>query len=92
MESVNDSDEEAPPHNKKKKDLTKSQWLEAISIVRMKSTEDYFQRGALMDVTKRLNVAHSMMYRLWKWAVHMHATGIINTPELVSWGKFQESA
>ena len=40
-----------------------------------------------MAIAERLNVAHSMIHRLWKHAEHMHTTGIINSPELLSWKK-----
>ena len=91
MEYMGASSSEAPPHNVKKKDLTKSQWLEAISILRMKFFEVCFQRGAIVDVAKRFNVACTTIWRLWQQAACMCATGIINTPELVSWKKFWES-
>ena len=85
MEAADASDKEAPPHNVKKKDLTESQQLEVISILRMKSTAGHFQRGAIMDVTKRFNMTCSTIYRLWQLAMCMCMAGIINTPKLVSW-------
>ena len=66
MEYAGASDEEAPPHNVKKKDLTKSQQLEAISILRMKFFEGHFQRGAIVNVAKRFNVACTTIWRLWQ--------------------------
>ena len=91
MEATGASNEEAPPTNMRKKDLTKTQRLEAISILRVKYIDSRFERGAIVDVTKRLNMAHTTIWRLWQQAVCMRAGGIINSPELVSLKKFWES-
>ena len=91
MEYAGASNEEAPPNNVNKKDLTESQWLEAISILRVKFIDGRFKRGAIVNVTKRFNMAHTTIWRLWQRAACMHAAGIINSPELVSWKKFWES-
>ena len=91
MEGTGASDEEAPPTNVRKKDLTKSQRLEAISILRVKYIDGRFQRGAIVDVAKRFNVACTTIQRLWQRVACTHAVGIINSPKLVSWKKFQES-
>ena len=66
MEYMGASNEEAPPNNVNKKDLTKSQWLQAISILRMKFMEGHFERGAIVDIAKRFNVAHTTIWRLWQ--------------------------
>ena len=71
----------------RKKDLTKSQGLEAISILRVKYIDGHFQRGAIVDVTKRFNVARTTIWRLWQQAVGTRVVGIINSPALVSWKK-----
>ena len=71
----------APPTNVRKKDLTKSQRLEAISILRVKYIDGRFQRGAIVDVAKRFNIT---IWRLWQRVACTHAVGIINSPELVS--------
>ena len=91
MEGTGASAEEAPPTNVRKKDLTKSQRLEAISILRVKYIDGCFQRGAIVNVTKRFNVARTTIWRLWQRVACMRAVGIINSPELVSWKKFWES-
>ena len=83
MESGDASNEEAPTTNPRKKDLTKSEWLEVISMLVMMATDYNLQRCAIMDITKRFNVACSMIYRLWEHMACMHATGIINYPDLV---------
>ena len=84
MEATGASNEEAPPTNVRKKDLTKSQRLEAISILRVKYIDGRFERGAIVDVAKRFNVAHTTIWRLWQRVACMHASGIFNSPELVS--------
>ena len=53
----------------------------------MMATEDCLQRGAIMKLAKRFNMACSTVYKLWECVACMHATGIINLPELVSWGE-----
>ena len=91
MEATGASNEEAPPTNMRKKDLTKSQRLEAISILRVKYIDGRFERGAIVDIAKRFNMARTTIWRLWQRAACTHAVGIINSPKLVSWKKFQES-
>ena len=84
MEAMSASNEEAPPTNIRKKDLTKTQRLEEISILRVKYIDGCFQRGAIVDVAKRSNVACTTIWRLWQRAACTRAVGIINSPELVS--------
>ena len=84
MESGDASDKEAPTTNPRKKDLTKSKWLGAISMLVMMATEDCLQRGAIMKLAKRFNVACNTVYRLWEHTACMCAMGMINSPELVS--------
>ena len=91
MDGMGASYKEAPPTNVRKKDLTKSQRLEAISILRVKYIDGCFERGAIVNVTKRFNVARTTIWRLWQWAACTRAVGIINSPKLVSWKKFRES-
>ena len=76
-----------PPTNVRKKDLTKSQRLEAISILRVKCIDGRFERGAIVDVAKRFNMARTTIWRLWQRVACTRAVGIINSPELVSWKK-----
>ena len=87
MDGTGASDKEAPPTNVRKNDLTKSQRLEAISILRVKYIDGRFERGAIVNIAKRFNVAHTPIWRLWQWAACMHVVGIINSPKLVSWKK-----
>ena len=87
MESEDASDEEASHCNPPKMDLTNNQHLEAISMLLMMATEDHLKRGSIMAITKRFNVACSMIHRLWKHMEDVHAMGIINYVELLSQGK-----
>ena len=64
MEYTGASNKEAAPTNMKWKDLTKSQWLEAIFILRVKFIDGHFERGAIVDVAKRFSVAHTTIWRL----------------------------
>ena len=91
MEGMGASDEEALPTNVRKKDLTKSQRLEAISILSVKYIDSRFERGAIVNIAKKFNVARTTIWRLWQQAACMRAVGIINSPKLVSWKKFWES-
>ena len=91
MEAMGASNEEVPPTHVRKKDLTKSQRLRAISILTVKYIDGHFERGAIVNIAKRFNMACTTIWRLWQWAVCTHAVGIINSPELVSWEKFWES-
>ena len=50
----------------------------------MTATEDHLKRGSIMAVAERFNMARSMIHRLWKCVEHMHATGVINSPKLLS--------
>ena len=85
MDGTGASDKEAPPTNVRKKNLTKSQRLEAISILRVKYIDGRFERGAINDVAKRFNVARTTIWRLWQRVACMRAVRIISSPELVSW-------
>ena len=87
MEATGASDKEAPPTNVRKKDLMKSQRLEAVSILRVKYIDSCFERGAIVDVAKRFNVARTTIWRLWQRAACTCAVSIINSPELESWKK-----
>ena len=66
MEQMGASDEEAPPTNVRKKDLSKSQRQEAISILSVKYIDGHFETGATVDVAKRFNVAPTTIWRLWQ--------------------------
>ena len=50
----------------------------------MTTTEDCLKRGSIMAITKRFNMAHSMIHRLWKQVEHTHAMRITYSPELLA--------
>ena len=91
MESEDASDEEASHCNPPKTDLTNNQCLEAISMLLMMAIEDHLKRGSVMAIAERFNVACSMIHRLWKRAECMHAMGISNYVELLSWKKWESA-
>ena len=62
MEGTGASNEEAPPTNVRQKDLTNSQRLEAISILRVKYIDGCFKRGAIVDAAKRFNMARAPQF------------------------------
>ena len=64
MEGTGASNEEALPTNVRKKDLTNSQRLEAISILRVKYIDGRLKRGAIVNTAKRFNVARTTIWRL----------------------------
>ena len=87
MEFGDASNKEASSHDPPKMDMLNNQHLEAISMLLMTATEDHLKRGSVVAITERFNMACLMIHRLWKWAEHTCTTGIINSPELYSWGK-----
>ena len=54
MESGDASNEEAPPCDPKRKDLTQKEWSKVISILVAMETKDGPRRGAIMVITKNL--------------------------------------
>ena len=64
MDLEDASFEEAPTTNPRKKDLTKCEWLEVISMLVMMATEDHIKRDAIMKLAERFDVACIMVYRL----------------------------
>ena len=53
IESGDASDEEAPPCDPKRKNLTKKEQLKVISMLVTMETEDNLRRGAIMVITKK---------------------------------------
>ena len=58
----------------------------------MNAMEDHLKRGSIMAIAKKFDMACSTIHRLWKWVEYTCATGVINSPELYSWGNFRESS
>ena len=83
MESGDASDKEAPPTNPKKREPMRNTWLQVISMLVVMNTEDSLKQGSAMAITKRFNMACSIIYRLWEHAECMHAMAIINSPKLI---------
>ena len=79
--------EEAPTTNMRMMELTKSEQLEVLSMLWMTATDDHLQQGAVIKVTERFNISHSTVYQLWECTASTCAMGIINSPELMSWGE-----
>ena len=85
MEFVDASNEEASSYDPPETDLSNNRCLEAISMLLMTPMADCLKRGSVMAVAERFHMACSMIHRR-KWAEHMCAMGIINSPELYSQG------
>ena len=71
--------------------MLKYLWLQMISMLQSMQSDDGLWRGSITIITKRLNMAHSTVYRLWELAVQTHATGDIISPEINSWKKLWEA-
>ena len=65
--------------------MLKYLWLQMILMLQSMQCDDGLWRGSITIITKRLNMAHSTVYRLWELAVQTHATGDIISPEINSW-------
>ena len=59
MESGDASNEEAPPCDPKSNNLTKKEWLKAISMVVDMETEDSLKRRPIMVITKKIRLARA---------------------------------
>ena len=59
MESGDASNEEAPPCDPKRKDLTQKEWSKVISMLVAMETKDGLRRGAIMVITKKFGRAKS---------------------------------
>ena len=68
MESGDASNEEAPPFDPKKKDLTQEEWSKAISMLVAMETKDSLRRGAIMVITKKIGLAHAEQKVCMSWA------------------------
>ena len=64
MESGESSNDEAPPSNPNRKDLTRKDQLKAASMLVTMKTDDSLRRGAIMFITKKLawHTALSIIY------------------------------
>ena len=87
MEFGDTSDEEAPPAPPRNKDLLKNMWMQIVAMLQGMENDGSLQRGSVTAIAKRFGVARCTVHRLRKRVACMHATGIINSPELNSWKK-----
>ena len=74
MESGVASDEQAPPCDTKRKDLTPTEQLKVISMLVAMEAKDSLRRGAIMVIAKKFGFCTSSAKRT-------HELGIINSPE-----------
>ena len=92
MESGDASNEEAPPCDPKRKDLTQKEWSKAISMLVAMETEDSLRRYAIMVITHKIGLACAdLLYHKTKniilllctpmVLIYNHELGIINASE-----------
>ena len=62
MESGDAFNEDMPPSNPKKKDLTRNAQSKAISMLVAMKTKDGLRQGAVISIAKRFGMAHSTIY------------------------------
>ena len=72
MEGSGASDEEAPPTNVRKKDLTKSQRLEAISILRVKYILMVVLKGVPLSTSPKGSMWHEPQFGDYGSGQHAH--------------------
>ena len=68
IESGDTSNEEAPPRDPKRKDLTKKEWSKVISMLVAMETEDSLRRGAIKVVTQKFGLSHAEQKAHINWA------------------------
>ena len=84
MELGDTSDEEASPQHPKKMEMSKSQWIQIVSMLQTLQMENGMRRGAFTIVAKCFGMARSMVHCLLNRVVHTHAHGHIISPEFHS--------
>ena len=84
MELGDTSDEEASPPQLKKREMSKNQRIQMVSMLQMLQTENSMRRGAFTIVAKCFSMACLMVHCLWNRVVHMRASGNIISPEFQS--------
>ena len=84
MEFGNASDKEAPPAPPRNKDLLRNLRMQIVVMLQGMENDGSLQRGSITAIAKRFGMACCTVHRLWKRAVHMHATGVINSPDFNS--------
>ena len=81
MELGDTSDEEASPQHLKKREMSKSQRIQMVSMLQTLQTENGMRRGAFTIVAKCFSMACSTVHCLWNRVVRIHAHGHIISPE-----------
>ena len=61
--------------------------MQIVAMPQGMESDSSLKRGSVTAIAKRFGMACCTVHHLWKWVVHMHATGIINSPEFYSWKK-----
>ena len=84
MEFGDASDEEAPPAPPRNKDLMRNLRMQIVSMLQGMKNDGSLRRGSITTIAKRFGVARCTVHHLWKRVVHMHAMGVINSPDFNS--------
>ena len=84
MELRDTSDEEASPPQLKKREMSKNQRIQMVSMLQMLQMEDRMRRGAFTIVAGCFGMACLMVHCLWNRVKHTHASGHIISPEFHS--------
>ena len=84
MELGDTSDEEASPQRPKKREMSKSQWIQMVTMLQTLQTDNGMRSGAFTMVAECFGMAHSTVHRLWNRVVRMHTHGHIISPEFQS--------
>ena len=84
MELGDTSEEEASPPQPKKREMSKNQRIEMVSMLQTLQMENGMRRGAFTIVSKCFGMARSMVHCLRNRVVCMHATGHTISPEFHS--------
>ena len=83
MESGDSSNEDAPPSNPNRKELTRKEQSAAFSVLLTMKTDNGLRRGATMFITNKFGMACCTVYHLWDRAKSMCELGTINSPEFI---------
>ena len=84
MEPRDTSNEEASPPQPKKREMSKNQQIQMVSMLQMLQTENSMGRGAFTIAAKCFGVARSMVHCLWNRVVRTPAHGHIISLEFHS--------
>ena len=84
MELGDTSDEEASPEHPKKREMTKSQRIQMVTMLQTLETDDGMRSGSFAMVAECFGVARSTVYCLWNRVVRTRAHGHIISPEFQS--------